>query len=91
MANPTVGYATDLLVRAGATMMFSETTEVRDGIDQLTARAINADVANGMIHEMAWYDDYLKKGGVDRSGKKTWAEHWKQHNALTLFNPAPIT
>lgn len=61
MANPAVGYATDFLVRAGATMMFSETTEVRDGIDQLTARAINADVANGMIREMAWYDDYLKK------------------------------
>jgi galactarate dehydratase len=25
------------------------------------------------------------------SGKKTWAEHWKLHNALVLFNPAPIT
>jgi galactarate dehydratase len=25
------------------------------------------------------------------SGKKTWAEHWKLHNALTLFNPAPVT
>jgi galactarate dehydratase len=25
------------------------------------------------------------------SGKKTWAERWKLHNALTLFNPAPIT
>lgn len=70
-ANPAVGYATDLLVRAGATVMFSETTEVRDGIDQLTARAVNAEVANGMIREMAWYDDYLKKGGVDRSANTT--------------------
>jgi galactarate dehydratase len=25
------------------------------------------------------------------SGKKTWAEHWKLHNDLVLFNPAPIT
>ena len=25
------------------------------------------------------------------SGKKTWAEHWKLHNALVLFNPAPAT
>ena len=33
------GSATDLLVRAGATVMFSEVTEVRDGVDQLTARA----------------------------------------------------
>ena len=23
--------------------------------------------------------------------KKTWAEKWKLHNALVLFNPAPIT
>jgi galactarate dehydratase len=23
--------------------------------------------------------------------KKTWAEHWKLHNALALFNPAPVT
>jgi galactarate dehydratase len=25
------------------------------------------------------------------SGKNTWAEHWKLHNDLVLFNPAPIT
>jgi len=25
------------------------------------------------------------------SGKKTWAEHWRLHNALVLFNPAPVT
>ena len=70
-ANPAVGYATDLLVRAGATVMFSEVTEVRDGIDQLTSRAINADVANAMIREMAWYDAYLTRGGVDRSANTT--------------------
>jgi galactarate dehydratase len=66
-ANPAVGHASDLLVRTGATVMFSEVTEVRDGIDQLTARAVNADVAAAMVREMAWYDAYLKAGGVDRS------------------------
>ena len=25
------------------------------------------------------------------SGKETWAEHWKIHNSLALFNPAPVT
>jgi galactarate dehydratase len=70
-ANPAVGYATDLLVRAGATVMFSETTEVRDGIDQLTARAADPEVAAAMIREMAWYDNYLKRGGVDRSANTT--------------------
>jgi galactarate dehydratase len=70
-ANPAVGYATDLLVRAGASVMFSEVTEVRDGIDQLTARAVNAEVAQAMIREMAWYDNYLTQGGVDRSANTT--------------------
>ena len=42
--------------------MFSETTEVRDGIDQLTARAAHAEVADAMIREMAWYDAYLERG-----------------------------
>ncbi|MFC5522481.1 galactarate dehydratase [Polaromonas jejuensis] len=70
-ANPAVGFATDLLVRAGATVMFSEVTEVRDGIDQLTSRASTPEVAEAMIREMAWYDAYLQKGRVDRSANTT--------------------
>ncbi|MEO6322091.1 MAG: galactarate dehydratase, partial [Polaromonas sp.] len=70
-ANPAVGFCTDLLVRAGATVMFSETTEVRDGIDQLTSRASTPEVAQAMIREMAWYDAYLEKGKVDRSANTT--------------------
>ena len=70
-ANPAVGFCTDLLVRAGATVMFSEVTEVRDGIDQLTSRATTAEVAQEMIREMAWYDAYLKRGQVDRSANTT--------------------
>ena len=70
-ANPAVGFCTDLLVRAGATVMFSEVTEVRDGIDQLTARAATPEVAEAMIREMAWYDAYLKRGSVDRSANTT--------------------
>ncbi|HEY5799055.1 MAG TPA: galactarate dehydratase [Burkholderiaceae bacterium] len=70
-ANPAVGYATDLLVRAGASVMFSEITEVRDGIDQLTARAATPEIAAAMVREMQWYDDYLVRGGVDRSANTT--------------------
>ena len=70
-ANPAVGYCTDLLVRAGASVMFSEVTEVRDGIDQLTSRATTPEVAQAMIREMAWYDAYLQRGKVDRSANTT--------------------
>ncbi len=70
-ANPAVGFCTDLLVRAGASVMFSETTEVRDGIAQLTARATTPEVAQAMVREMAWYDAYLQRGSVDRSANTT--------------------
>lgn len=66
-ANPALGYAADLLVRAGATVMFSEVTEVRDAVHLLTARCADADVARDLIREMAWYDEYLSRGGMDRS------------------------
>ena len=70
-ANPAVGFAADLLVRAGATVMFSEVTEVRDAIQLLTRRAVNEDVGRALVHEMAWYDAYLARGGSDRSANTT--------------------
>ncbi len=70
-ANPALGYAADLLVRAGATVMFSENTEVRDGVDQLTSRAATPEIAKAIINEMEWYDNYLAAGMVDRSANTT--------------------
>ncbi|MGM0853432.1 MAG: galactarate dehydratase [Bacillota bacterium] len=66
-ANPAVGFAADLLVRAGATVLFSEVTEVRDAVHLLTPRAVNEKVGKDLIKEMKWYDDYLMKGEADRS------------------------
>ena len=70
-ANPALGFASDLLVRTGATMMFSEISEVRDAIDELTSRAVDRDVAQALLDELAWYDRYLERGGVDRSANTT--------------------
>lgn len=66
-ANPAVGYASDLLVRCGATVMFSEVTEVRDAIHLLTPRAADETVGRRLLEEMKWYDDYLDAGKTDRS------------------------
>ena len=70
-ANPAVGFAADMLVRAGATVMFSEVSEVRDAISMMTARTSDAAVARDLIREMTWYDRYLQRGGVDRSANPT--------------------
>ncbi|MEI9977095.1 MAG: galactarate dehydratase [Ignavibacteriota bacterium] len=69
--NPAVGYAADLLVRAGATVMFSEVTEVRDAIHLLTPRAATPEVGRELIREMRWYDDYLAAGASDRAANTT--------------------
>lgn len=66
-ANPAIGYASDLLVRAGATVMFSEVTEVRDAVHLLVPRAVSKEVAEALIREMRWYDEYLARSNVDRS------------------------
>jgi galactarate dehydratase len=70
-ANPAVGYMTDLVVRAGGTVMFSENTEVRDAVDQLTRRAASPEVAQDIVRELDWYDRYLERGKVDRSANTT--------------------
>jgi len=66
-ANPALGFASDLLIRAGATVMFSEVTEVRDAVYMLTSRAKTPEIAQQLIEQMDWYDRYLSQGEVDRS------------------------
>jgi galactarate dehydratase len=70
-ANPAVGFCSDLLVRAGATVMFSEVTEVRDAVQLLTARCATPEIGRAMVREMDWYDRYLAAGGIDRSANPT--------------------
>jgi len=70
-ANPAVGFATDLIVRTGGSVMFSEVTEVRDGVNLLSPRISDPEVSKALIREMSWYDDYLNKGSVDRSANTT--------------------
>ena len=70
-ANPAAGYASDMLVKGGATVMFSEVTEVRDAVHLLTARCTDRSVAQKMVDEMRWYDAYLNEGSVDRSANPT--------------------
>jgi galactarate dehydratase len=69
--NPAAGYAADLIVRAGGTVMFSEVTEVRDACHLLAARAVDAEVAKALLEEMRWYDEYLAMGQADRSANPT--------------------
>lgn len=70
-ANPAAGYASDLLVCGGATVMFSEVTEVRDGVHLLAQRCTTKEAVEKLAAEIGWYDEYLAKGSVDRSANPT--------------------
>jgi galactarate dehydratase len=70
-SNPVAGFAADLIVRAGGSVMFSEVTEVRDAVHLLVPRASDSSVGQALINEMKWYDEYLLKGETDRSANTT--------------------
>ncbi|MBQ8617306.1 MAG: galactarate dehydratase [Clostridia bacterium] len=70
-ANPSAGYAADMLVKGGATVLFSEVTEVRDGVHLIAERCVSAEVRDKLAAEMRWYDNYLLEGKVDRSANPT--------------------
>ena len=70
-ANPSAGYAADMLVKGGATVMFSEVTEVRDGVHLIAERCVSAEVRDKLAAEMRWYDHYLEEAQVDRSANPT--------------------
>ncbi len=74
-ANPSAGYAADMLVAGGATVLFSEVTEVRDGVYLLAQRCADKETAERLAAEMRWYDEYLKAGMVDRSANPTPGNH----------------
>ena len=69
--NTSVGCAADMLVKAGATVMFSEVTEVRDGVQFIANRITSTETCDKLRNEMAWYDEYLEKNKVDRSANPT--------------------
>ena len=66
-SNPSIGFAADLIVRAGGTAVFSEVTEVRDARLYWHPRCSTEEAFDKLVYELDWYDNYLNKGGADRS------------------------
>ena len=57
-----------------------------------TARTAESRIADGSatIEDVGW-ELFRLMLEVASGRQKTWAEHWKLHNALVLFYPAPVT
>ncbi len=64
-ANPALGYASDLIVRNGGSVILSETPETYGAEHLLTRRAISKDVGEKLVGLMHWWEDYTKREGAE--------------------------
>ncbi|GAB3699225.1 UxaA family hydrolase [Mariniluteicoccus flavus] len=62
-ANPALGYASDLLVAAGASSVLAEVPEVFGAEALLTRRAVSRDVGQKLLDRLEWWRDYVQRGG----------------------------
>jgi len=98
-ANPSAGYASDMLVKGGASVMFSEVTEFRDGVHLLAERCVSEELRDRLAANVGWYDAYLDEGGVDRDANPTPGNHAgglsniveKAMGSIAKSGHAPIT
>lgn len=64
-ANPALGYASDLLVAAGATTILSETPEIYGAEHLLLRRAKDAAIGDALIERIVWWEDYTARLGAE--------------------------
>ena len=81
-ANPALGYAADLLVRNGGTVVLSETPEIYGAEHLLTSRAVRADVAEAMVARIAWWQDYAARNKADLNNNPS---HGNKAGGLTTI------
>ena len=62
-ANPSLGYASDLLVRSGGTSVLAEIPECMGAEHLLTRRAIDELTGRKVIDVVEWYLNYLRRFG----------------------------
>jgi altronate dehydratase large subunit len=69
-ANPALGVASDLLVKAGGTSILAETTELLGAEHLLARRAVNREVGEAIIGIVAGFEHDVARHGVDLLGSQ---------------------
>ncbi len=64
-ANPSLGAASDLLVRNGGTVILAETPETYGAEHLLTRRATSREVGERLVALMRWWDEYTQREGAE--------------------------
>ncbi len=64
-ANPSLGAASDLVVRHGGTVILSETPETYGAEHLLTRRAVSREVGEKLVALMRWWEEYTRREGAE--------------------------
>ncbi|APX91506.1 galactonate dehydratase [Halomonas sp. 1513] len=64
-ANPALGYAADLIVRHGGSVILAETPEIYGAEHLLLNRAVDVSVARKLLERIAWWKNYTRINGAE--------------------------
>lgn len=63
-ANPALGFAADLIVAEGGTVILSETPEIFGAEHLLLRRAATSEVADALLARLRWWQNYAERNGA---------------------------
>ncbi|HEV7247847.1 MAG TPA: altronate dehydratase family protein [Shinella sp.] len=81
-ANPGLGFAADLLVRHGGTVILAETPEIYGAEHLLTRRAASPAVAEKLLERIEWWRDYTARNGAEMDNNPS---HGNKQGGLTTI------
>ncbi|WP_128255788.1 UxaA family hydrolase [Falsirhodobacter deserti] len=81
-ANPGLGFAADLLVRHGGTVILSETPEIYGAEHLLTRRAASPEVAQKLLERIEWWRDYTTRNNAEMDNNPS---HGNKAGGLTTI------
>jgi galactarate dehydratase len=81
-ANPGLGFAADLLVQHGGTVILSETPEIYGAEHLLTRRAATPEVAQKLLERIDWWRDYARRNHGEMNNNPS---HGNKQGGLTTI------
>lgn len=81
-ANPGLGFAADLLVRHGGTVILAETPEIYGAEHLLTRRAARPAVAEKLLKRIEWWRDYTSRNNAEMDNNPS---HGNKQGGLTTI------
>jgi galactarate dehydratase len=81
-ANPGLGFAADLLVQHGGTVILSETPEIYGAEHLLTRRAATPAVAQKLLERIEWWRDYTSRNHAEMNNNPS---HGNKQGGLTTI------